>query len=132
MAGTLDGKVVLITGAGRGLGRVMTLGLLNAGAVVAAADIDAPALAETTSAAHDSDAGDRLLDIVADVTRDDIAPKIVRVTTERYRRPDILINNAGINMSLFRPPEIKDTSKSWEVEPKSSGGSWKSISLRRF
>ena len=37
MPGTLDGKVAIVTGAGRGLGRTMTLGLLDAGACVAAA-----------------------------------------------------------------------------------------------
>ena len=70
MAGTLDGKVAIVTGAGRGLGQVMTLGLLDAGARVAAVEIDAPALDETESAAEDRGVGDRLLDIVADVTHD--------------------------------------------------------------
>jgi 3-oxoacyl-[acyl-carrier protein] reductase len=46
MAGTLDGKVAIVTGAGRGLGQVMTLGLLEAGARVAAVEIDAQALEE--------------------------------------------------------------------------------------
>ena len=71
MAGTLDGKVAIVTGAGRGLGRVMTLGLLDAGARVAAAELDGPALEETGDAAEDRGAGERILDIVADVTRDD-------------------------------------------------------------
>jgi NAD(P)-dependent dehydrogenase (short-subunit alcohol dehydrogenase family) len=41
MAGILDGKVAIVTGAGRGLGRAMTLGLLDAGARVAAVELDA-------------------------------------------------------------------------------------------
>src|SRR6202051_1308292 len=116
MAGTLDGKSAIVTGAGRGLGQVMTLGLLDAGARVAAVEIDAPALEETESAADRRGSGERIQAVVADITRDDSAPKIVRATTEHFGRLDILVNNAGINTSLLRP-EGQPVGKFWEVTP---------------
>jgi NAD(P)-dependent dehydrogenase (short-subunit alcohol dehydrogenase family) len=94
----------------------MTLGLLEAGARVAAVEIDAPALEETESAADQRGAGERIQGVVADITRDDSAPKIVRATIEHFGRLDILINNAGINTSLLRP-EGQPVGKFWEVTP---------------
>src|SRR5579862_6596616 len=116
MAGVLDGKVVIVTGAGRGLGRAMTLGLLDAGAKVAAVEIDAPSLEELRELAEDRGAGERILDIAGDVTHDTAAPKIVRATTDRFGRVDGLVNNAGISTGLIRGGE-QITGKLWETTP---------------
>ncbi len=82
MPGILDGKTAIVTGAGRGIGRAMTLGLLDAGARVAAVELDAPALEETQDAAEDRGAGDRFFGMIADVAWDDTGPK----ATARHRR----------------------------------------------
>jgi NAD(P)-dependent dehydrogenase (short-subunit alcohol dehydrogenase family) len=116
MAGVLDGKVVIVTGAGRGLGRAMTLGLLDAGAKVSAVEIDALSLEELRGLAEDRGAGDRILDIAGDVTHDTAAPKIMRATVDHFGRVDALINNAGISTGLIRGGE-QITGKLWETTP---------------
>jgi len=115
---TLDatGKVVVVTGGSKGLGRAMALGLLDAGARVAAVELDAPAIEETQDAAEDRRAGERFLGIGADIARDESGPKILRATIDRFERLDILINNAGISTGLLRS-EDRLAGKLWETTP---------------
>jgi len=116
MVAALDGKVSIVTGAGRGLGRVMTLALLEAGACVAAVEIDGPVLEELQGLAEDRGASERFLGIVTDISWDESGAKIVRACAERFSRLDILINNAGISTGILRG-EGRPVGKLWETTP---------------
>ncbi len=112
-------KVAIVTGAAHGIGRAMTLGLLDAGHSVMANDIDDDSLAALVADAGDTKS--RLKTITADVGRDDSADWIVASTLEAFGRVDILINNAGVGPNTVRPDTMrggaKPTGSFREVEP---------------
>jgi len=100
----LDGKVALITGAARGLGRAYALHLARLGADVVINDIDLHAAREyneplnqgATTVSEEIEAlGRRSIGIVADVTDPDACRTMVAQITDHFGRLDILINNAG-------------------------------------
>ncbi|HVB87090.1 MAG TPA: SDR family NAD(P)-dependent oxidoreductase [Candidatus Dormibacteraeota bacterium] len=103
----LHGKIVLITGASRGIGLATARRLASMGARVSLCGRDAKQL--QSAATECKQAGSEALAVVADVTRPtDIANLID--TTERVLGPiEILINNAGIG--YFAPVQDADTSK---------------------
>jgi NAD(P)-dependent dehydrogenase (short-subunit alcohol dehydrogenase family) len=79
-------------------------------------DLWVKGLLATAIVVEDRGAGQRFLGIGADVTHDESGAKILRATTERFGRLDILINNAGISTGLLRG-EDQLVGKSWETTP---------------
>ena len=88
---TLDGKVAVITGAARGIGRAIAERYVHEGALVVIADLDA-AGAQAAAAAI----GDGCTGLALDVTRQDSIDAMVASVVSRHGRIDILVNNAGI------------------------------------
>jgi 3-oxoacyl-[acyl-carrier protein] reductase len=89
----LEGKVAIITGAARGIGRACAEAFAAHGARVVLSDIDAApihAAAETIKAA-DGDA----LAVPGDVTSADFAPRLIKATLDGYGQIDAIVNNAG-------------------------------------
>jgi len=99
--GTLDGRVAIVTGAARGIGKGMATALAKAGAAVTRTDIRQDLL-EETSAEFDK-IGGKHLTIVADGTKDKDVTNAVQQTVDAFERIDVLINNAqtavtGVNL----------------------------------
>ena len=95
------GRVVLLTGAAGGIGRVMTGALLAAGHAVAAVDRDHTGL-ERLAAQHGA-AKDRLHPIPADLASEAACQNAAAAARSRLGPIGAIINNAGIGMSSVRP-----------------------------
>jgi NAD(P)-dependent dehydrogenase (short-subunit alcohol dehydrogenase family) len=90
----LSQRVALVTGAGRGIGRAIALALAEAGARVCVNDIN-PDTAGATS--HDITTRDgQAMDYAADVSKKVQVGSMIEAVRDRWRRLDILINNAGV------------------------------------
>jgi NAD(P)-dependent dehydrogenase (short-subunit alcohol dehydrogenase family) len=108
------GRVVIITGGGRGLGRAMTLGLAQAGAtVVATAAREGSELAGVAAEAGPG----RVVPVVADVTKEEDCERVVGTALELFGRLDVLVNNAGRGMKYVSERFMTEPTRFWEVTP---------------
>lgn len=101
----LKGKVAIVTGAGRGIGRAIALALANEGSNVTVNDIDA-VVAQQVSEKIIS-IGTRSLPAQADVTKRDQVERMVAQTLEEFGKVNILVNNAGIVYDADNPSSRK-------------------------
>ncbi|MCC6444783.1 MAG: SDR family oxidoreductase [Armatimonadetes bacterium] len=107
----LDGKVALVTGGSKGLGKAMAGALAGAGAELVIASRN---LEECEQAAREigQASGRKALALRADVTQRGPVEEMVRRTLEAFGRLDILVNNAGINI---RAPIAELTDEQWQA-----------------
>jgi NAD(P)-dependent dehydrogenase (short-subunit alcohol dehydrogenase family) len=92
----LTGKVALVTGGGRGLGRTMAVALASAGADLVLVGRTAVDLEDAATAI--TGMGREALTVTADVTRPEQVEAMVAATLSGFGRIDILVNNAGMNI----------------------------------
>ena len=100
---SLGEKTALVTGGARGIGLAITERFIADGARVVIADLDGAAAKKVAERL-----GDRVMALVADVTRADHVDRIVKAPIERWGRLDIVVNNAGITGRSFPIHELTE------------------------
>lgn len=93
MTRKLDGKVALITGSGRGIGRSIALKLASEGARIVVNDLDMEPAQETVQAIRE--AGGQAVACAGSVTAPDFAERFIGTAVSEYKGLDIIVNNAG-------------------------------------
>jgi 3-oxoacyl-[acyl-carrier protein] reductase len=95
----LTGRVAVVTGSARNIGRAIALALARSGAAVAVSARQAAAEAEAV-AAEIRDAGGRAMVALADVKRPESAAALVTAAIDAFGRLDILVNNASVRREI--------------------------------
>lgn len=93
MVSKLDGKVAIVSGSGRGIGRSIAMKLASEGARIVVSDLDAAPAEEV--AAEIRDAGGQAVVHTGNVTAPDFGERFVAAAVEAYQGLDIVVNNAG-------------------------------------
>lgn len=105
-----------MTGAGRGLGRAIALGLLEAGHRVLVVDRHEPSIQETLGAARVKGWGERAFGFAVDLVSQDAATQVMAAADERLGGVEVLVNNAGVGPDTIRkdyfanPPRFDELS----------------------
>jgi NAD(P)-dependent dehydrogenase (short-subunit alcohol dehydrogenase family) len=112
MGGRLDGKVILVTGAASGMGRVATRVFAGHGAQVVAADLNADGLEAVLGELDESSRGS-VLPVVGNVTSSADVARMVGEGVARFGKLNVLYNNAGI-MPEADTSVIETTEETWD------------------
>lgn len=108
---SLEGKVAIVTGGSRGIGRSVAIALAENGADVVIAARKPDSLAEAVSAVEAT--GRRALAVPTNVRRSDQLLALVATTKSELGRLDILVNNAGTNPTFGPVHEIDE--RAWDM-----------------
>lgn len=92
---TLEGRIAIVTGAGRNIGEALCHALAGEGARVAVADLD-PARCQRVAADINEKFPERAMAVVADVSSSEDVQRLVAAVVGRFGGVDVLINNAAV------------------------------------
>ncbi|MEN6334225.1 MAG: SDR family oxidoreductase [Phycisphaerales bacterium] len=114
MAGRLNGKVAIVTGGSRGIGRAIAVALAGEGATLVLAARSQGSLDEAAELVRR--AGGQAETVITELREESSIRNLVRVTREKFGALDILINNAGITHSAkFAETRTEDLDRCWAV-----------------
>jgi NAD(P)-dependent dehydrogenase (short-subunit alcohol dehydrogenase family) len=113
----LDGKVAIVTGAARGLGKAMAEGLARAGASVVFTDVDAKALGRATADVAGAAGAGKVIAIAGDITNPSDCERVVAETLRWSGALHVLVNNAGKGPALLETSPRTKSLKFWESDP---------------
>ncbi|MFC2067364.1 SDR family NAD(P)-dependent oxidoreductase [Chloroflexota bacterium] len=105
----LEGKVAVITGAARGLGKQMALQFAGEGADIVIDDIREEEMEVTAQEIKKS--GQKMIVVMADISTKEGAKKLIDSAIDNFKRVDILVNNAGVPS---RGSLLETTSDEWD------------------
>ena len=106
----LEGKVAVVTGAGKGIGKGMALGLADAGADVVVVARTQTDIDQTVAEIEQN--GRKAMGISTDVKKKEEIEKMVEEALQTFGKIDILVNNAGMNI---RTPALDVPEEEWEL-----------------
>ncbi|MDD2398823.1 MAG: SDR family oxidoreductase [Bacilli bacterium] len=106
-----NGKVIVVTGGGNGIGRAVVLNLLHRGAIVAAADISEAGLEETKKIARDF--ADKLSLHVVDLAKKEQVEKLLKDVQETHKAVDGFINVAGVIQPFIKVNDLSYEKIEW-------------------
>jgi NAD(P)-dependent dehydrogenase (short-subunit alcohol dehydrogenase family) len=112
MAGILEGKAALVTGAARGIGRAVAETMAREGARVLVSDLDAASLADTVAAINAK--GGQVVSLAGDVTRAADVEAMTKAAVAAFGRLDCAFNNAGV--APYQVGAAGKTTHEWSEE----------------
>ena len=120
---SLKGRVAIVTGGSRGLGREMVLELAEAGAFIAVVGSrPGSALLQTVNEVNKAGIGQAIA-LVADVADFSTCETVVVQTMSAFGRVDVLVNNAGLGMRRVSEEFNTKPTRFWETDP----NAWREI-----